>query len=147
MKTLKLIVVIAVVLSTTSCKLFKQKQMFSKDIDTTTYVQDDASVIDTQEIETIAQETVPVSTSEPMYGYTNEKFYMIVGSFLNEKLAYKYAQKMQSQGYSPQILHSSSTGFYRVSAKAYDNYKTAINDIASFRDNVTPRAWVHVRQK
>ena len=152
MKTLRLIAIIMIVFSLSSCKFFKQKKWFSKDVDTLlTTEAPKGPEPDTTHIETIVQETEPISSpvvsNEPTYGYGNDKFYMVVGSFLSEQFANKYAKKIQEQGYQPQIIYSNSLGFYRVSAKSYNDYKTAVNDIENFRNNVTPRAWVHVKKK
>ncbi|MBN1118739.1 MAG: SPOR domain-containing protein [Bacteroidales bacterium] len=147
MKTIRLALIVLVLTSLTSCKLFKSKKTPINDLDTS-YMIDEPEVepIDTLPIETIVQETEPVKPNEPLYGYTDQKFYMVVGSFISEKLAYKYATKMLDLGYAPQIIYSSSIGYYRVSAQSYNNYQTAVNDIAVFRDNVTPKAWVHVKR-
>lgn len=147
MKTLRLTFIVLVVLSLSSCKFFKQQKWFSKDVDTLLTVEEPIiEPIDSTQIETIVQETEPITTNETSYGYTSDKFYMVVGSFLSEQLAGKYAKKIQELGYQPQIIYSSSLGFYRVSAKSYNDFTSAVGDIPNFRDNVTPRAWVHVKK-
>lgn len=57
----------------------------------------------------------------------------------------KYANTILDMGYKPQVIYSSSAGYYRVSAKSYTDFKTAVNDIPVFREAVTSRAWVHVK--
>jgi hypothetical protein len=149
MKTLKFLAIVLVVLSLSSCKYFKQQKWFSKDVDTLLTVPEevaDTNAADSAKIETIVQETEPITTTTN-YGYSNDGFYMVVGSFLSEQLANKYAKKILEMGYQPQVIYSNSLGFYRVSAKSYVDFRTAVNDIANFRDNVTPRAWVHVKKK
>jgi hypothetical protein len=150
MKTFKFIAITLVVLLLSSCKFFKQQKWFSKDVDTLlTYTEEvvDTTTIDSMNIETIVQETEPVVTTQSGYGYGSDGYYMVVGSFLSEQLANKYARKIQEMGYRPQIIYSNSSGFYRVSAKSYTDFKIAVDDINNFRDNVTPRAWVHVKKK
>jgi cell division protein FtsN len=153
MKTLRLTFIILIVLSLSSCKFFKQQKWFSKDVDTLLTAEQPIvePVPDSTQIQTIVQETEPITSpiasGETTYGYGNDKFYMVVGSFLSEQLANKYAKKMQEAGYQPQIIYSNSSGFYRVSAKSYNDFTSAVNDISNFRDNVTPRAWVHVKKK
>lgn len=125
--------------------------MIDNTIDTLTTIQEEViPEPDTTAIETIVQETeaitAPVDMNEPGIGYSSDKFYMVVGSFLSEQLAQKYAKKMLEMGYQPQVIYSSSLGFYRVSAQSYNDYTLAINDISNFRNNVTPRAWVHVKK-
>jgi hypothetical protein len=152
MKISRYLAILMVVLGLSSCKYFRQQKWFSKDVDTLlTYTEEpvDTTLVDSMNIETIVQETVPVTTSaisQTGYGYTSDSYYMVVGSFLSEQLANKYAKKIQEMGYQPQIIYSNSLGFYRVSAKSYTDFKLAVNDINNFRDNVTPRAWVHVKK-
>lgn len=152
MKALKIsTIVLLVLLSLQSCKYLKEQKWFSKDVDTLLTEDVDTNIAsnDTSAIQTIVQETEPIQQnySEAGIGYTSDKFYMIVGSFLSEPLAKRYAKKMQEKGYQPQVIYSSSLGFYRVSAKSYTDLTTAISDISGFRDGVTPRAWVHVKKK
>lgn len=131
-----------------SCKFFKKE--FKTPLNSIDSVLTEAKEIleepDTAIIETIEEITEPVELNEPQTGYGNDRFYMVVGSFLSEQLAQKYAKKMLDMGYQPQVIYSSSLGFYRVSAQSYDDYTVAVNDIANFRNNVTPRAWVHVKK-
>ncbi len=149
MKTLKFIVTIAVLLSASSCKYFKGKKVPINSIETTTTVEEvEETPIDTMELEQVVEEIEPVeepTPTGPEYGYNSDKYYMIVGSFFSEKLAHKYATKMFDMGYTPVIIQSSNQ-FYRVSARSYNDYNTAINDISNFRNNVSPRSWVHVKR-
>lgn len=155
MKRFNIILILVLALSISSCKYFQKSKMFSKNVDTLLdaetemKVAADTQAVDTFSIETIVQETEAITepvSSEPGLGYSSDKYYMVVGSFLSEQLAYKYATKMQDMGYKPQVIYSSSAGYYRVSAKSYTDYAIAINDITNFRDNVSPRAWVHVKK-
>jgi hypothetical protein len=152
MKALKILTVLALVLmSLQSCKYLKEQKWFTKDIDTIANQLIDTSTIkaDTAQVPTIVQETEPMQQnySEPGFGYTSDKYYMIVGSFLSKPFAEKYAKKMQNKGYNPQIIYSSSQGFYRVSAKSYTDLSSAKADMSNFRDGVTPRAWIHIKKK
>ncbi|HBH48692.1 MAG TPA: hypothetical protein DDX98_08625 [Bacteroidales bacterium] len=150
MRILNLMMLCVIVLSLSSCKkLFKKDKLVDKSVDTVLtqspkVIKEQAK--DTTEIVTIVEETEPVKPSAPGVGYTSDRYYMVVGSFLSEKLAMKYAKTILDMGYSPQVIYSESQGYYRVSAQSYDNYTTAINDISSFRGSVTSRAWVHVKK-
>ncbi len=155
MKILKLFLnVFLILIVFSSCKFInKSDKMIDNSIDTLITITEDFITdtnTDSTEIETIVQETepitAPVESNAPTTGYGNNRFYMVVGSFLSEQLAQKYAKKMQDLGYQPQVIYSNSLGFFRVSAQSYDNYTMAINDIPNFRNNVTPRAWVHVKK-
>ncbi len=152
MRTISFFAIFVLIFSLSACKTFKQKKLFSKGVDTlTSYVGDtvEEPAVDTSDFETIVGETESVEVEPeqtgPSYGYNSDKFYMIVGSFFSEQLANKYANKMAGMGYSPIIIYSPSNQYYRVSAQTYSDYTTAINDINIFRNNVTPRAWVHVK--
>jgi hypothetical protein len=151
MKTINLIAIIVVVVAISSCdKLFKNKKVPLNSSDTLlTQVTVPVDTIDEDTIpfEEIVEEIEPVDPQPtgPSYGYTSDKYYMIVGSFFSEQLAHKYATKMYEMGYTPVIIHSNNQ-FYRVSAQSYNDYNTAVGDISSFRNNVSPRAWVHVKR-
>lgn len=140
-----------------SCKFFKEQKMFSKDDEMLEVKKEEPSQVeeepkDTVEVETIEQEVEPVEIpeeqvfKEPGEGYGSDRYYMVVGSFLNKDFATKYAEKLLDQGYESQIIFSSSKNFYRVSAKSYDNFTVAVNDIENFRTSVSPKAWVHVKK-
>lgn len=149
MKTLKLIAILAVIFSVSSCKLFKGKKIPINSIDTLVTEVEDV-LLDSMELEQLVEEVEPLPVEEPaptgpVYGYTDDKYYMIVGSFFSEKLAYKYATKMYDMGYAPIIIQSSNQ-FYRVSAQSYNDYNTAVSNISAFRNNVSPRSWVHIKR-
>lgn len=157
-KQFPIIIIVTMILS--SCNFFEDHvPLFKKNSDTLLnkeipeILPKDTATKDSVKIETIVQETEPItepaemSASATQFGYSNDKFYMVVGSFLTESYAQKYAEKILQMGYEPQIIQSPYQDYYRVSARSYNDYKLAVNDISSFRNNVTPRAWVHVKKK
>ena len=147
MKLIKYFLLFSLIFVFTSCKLFKNKKGFSKSVDTLLIQEPVAIPTDTIEIEPIVQETEPeIVRRETIIGYTSDRYYMIVGSFLSEKLALKYANTLLEMGYQPQVIYSNYVGYYRVSAKSYENFQVAINDIPNYRSSVTNRAWVHVKR-
>ena len=119
-------------LSLSSCKFFEKHKLFSKDVDTLLDVANkpkDTIPLDT--VEPVYQEPVieepaqkPVVSSSG-YGYGSEKYYMIAGSFQNQKFAERYASKMQDMGYQTRIIESPN-GFYRVSVKSYNSFSQGI---------------------
>lgn len=152
MKTLSFFVIASLFLSLNACKTFKEKKLFSKDVDTlTSYVEDivEEPAVDTMEVESIVEEAeeayVEPAVTGPAHGYNDDRYYMIVGSFFSEQLANKYADKLYDKGYTPLVIYSPTKQYYRVAAQSYNDYTTALNDINTFRNNVTPRAWVHVK--
>ncbi len=157
MKKTELLIFALCILLVSSCKyLKKEDKLFSTEDEALEINEDEVSKADSlaesdsTEIETLVLETEPIPdpapSSAPSVGYNSDKYYMVVGSFLSENLAQKYARKMLDKGYQPQVIYSSSMGFYRVSAQSYDDYQTAVSDIQNFRDNLSPRAWVHVKR-
>ncbi len=151
MKVLKCMLLVCVVFSLSSCKTFKKKRMFSNNVDTlltqTVVASDPVVVEDTTPIKTVVEETEPVEiNNEPGTGYTADKYYMVVGSFLSEQLAQKYARKIMDEGYQTLVIQSPSTGYYRVTANSYTDFQTAIGDISTYRNDVSGNAWVHVKR-
>ena len=131
-----------------SCNYFKKHRLFSKDIDTVL----DMTI---EEPEPVAEDTVdiyageeayiePEIEPEPVYSASSNKYFMIVGSFQNQNLARTYADKIQQMGYQSQVIEASN-GYYRVSAKSYDNLQEGLNEISEFRSTLSAGAWVHIR--
>jgi hypothetical protein len=129
--------------------MFKKDKMFSKNVDT--LLNKPTAVVkqlpDSNKIETIVAETEPIDLNkQPIIGYTSDKYYMVVGSFLSEKLALRYAHTILDMGYQPQVIYSSSLGYYRVSVKSYTDLNTALSEMPGFRSSITGRAWVHIKK-
>ena len=146
MRVLLHLILITSLLSLSGCKFFEKHRLFSRDIDTLldADVSQKTAALDTTPV---IEEFIPppVTTPAPKQGYGTDKYYMIVGSFQNVNLANKYAESIQQKGYETQIIESAN-GFYRVSAKSYNDYKTGVKDIENFRSNVVSTAWLHVHK-
>ena len=142
------------ILAMSSCKYLEKHRLFSKDVDTLL----DAEV--SKQVNNQIIDTTPIISEHPAapaphpppsvakkaaYGYGPDKYYMIVGSFQNQNLAERYAEKIQQNGYKTQIIESTN-GFFRVSAKSYSDFKTGIGDLENFRTDVTSKAWLLVRK-
>ena len=128
-----------------SCNYFKKHRLFSKNADTIldmTVAEPEPVIKDTLplEIEEIQQPVIVESSDNNL----NDSYFMIVGSFQNYNLAELYSDKVQQMGYQSQIIEASN-GFYRVSAKSYNNFQQGISEINQFRSSITPGAWLHVR--
>jgi hypothetical protein len=139
MRSAFILLVIFSLLSMSSCNYFKKHRLFSRDVDT---------ILDMNIQEPIiAADTTPVvqePVQEPVAG-ANDKYFMIVGSFQNQNLANRYAEKISEMGYQTQVIEASN-GYYRVSAKSYSNFKEGVSEIDDFRSAVTERAWLNVRR-
>ncbi len=141
-----LLMVLMSLLMLNSCNYFKKHRLFSRNVDTIldmTIEQPEPVAVDSTAL--VAEEPVlPEEAAVPSYQPGSGKYFMIVGSFQNENLARRYAEKIKNMGYDAQIIEASN-GFFRVSAKTYANFQQGVNDIAAFRSSVTEGAWLHVR--
>ncbi len=131
-----------------SCNFFEEHPLFNKGPDSLLnmpVIEPEPGIIDTNAI--LPEESVLVEepvVQEPQTGYGDGRYFMIVGSFQNQNFAESYAEKIQEMGYQSQIIEASN-GFYRVSAKSYNNFQQGVSEIDEFRASVTAGAWLHVR--
>jgi hypothetical protein len=153
--TMKLVIQLAAItifiFSISGCSFYEKHRRFSKGVDTLLDLKNEISQtarIDTQKVKI----EPPITTSkveEPQqktgFGYGDEKYYMIVGCFLNQNLAEKYAEKVQQMGYHTQIIQSTN-GYYRVSAQSYHSFKEGKDQVADYREKTGSKAWLHVRK-
>lgn len=150
MRIVSYLSLILLVVSLSSCKFFKKQKLISNGPDTLLVqpqIVKATPMVDTTELVQIVQEVEPqVIVSNPVIGYSSDRYYMVVGSFLSEKLANNYAKTILDMGYQSNVIYSNVDGFYRVSAQSYNDMTTAVNDIKDFRANVTSHAWVHVKR-
>ena len=126
---------LVLVASVTSCKFFKEEPLYQNDID---------SLIDQEPVVEVVVDTTEVIET-PAPPVINNKYFMIVGSFEIEKNAEKYAAELNEQGYQAEI-HYSSNGYYRVSAKGYEDFRQGVSEINTFRNQLTPNAWLYVKR-
>jgi cell division protein FtsN len=134
-----------------SCNFIKGRRAYYIGVDTLlnakneklkTYANDTAQIKNTVPVTTAVVAEQKQTTG---FGYGNDKYYMIVGSFLNQELAERYAERIQQMGYHTQIIQSSNS-YYRVSAESFTNYKEGVNQISEFREKIAVKAWLHVRK-
>lgn len=126
-----------------SCNFFEEHPLFNKGPDSLLnmpIVEPEPEIIDTTPI--IPEE--PMVIEEPAPQVIDGKYFMIVGSFQNQNFAELYAEKIQEMGYQSQIIEAPN-GFYRVSARSYNNFQQGVSEIAEFRTSITTGAWLHVR--
>jgi hypothetical protein len=132
---------------TSSCDYLKSRRTYYIGVDTLLNA-------NSEKLKTAFKDTAKVKPVTPSiaeqkqpagFGYGSEKYYMIVGSFLNQELAEKYAEKIQQMGYHTQIIQSDNS-YYRVSAESYTSFKQGVGQITEFREKIVPRAWLHVKR-
>ena len=73
-------------------------------------------------------------------------YYIVVGSFKEIARAQKWAQYVDSLGYTTCIVHSHNN-YDMVYVKAGSDKKGALAIMENIRKIITPRAWVYVRRK
>ena len=70
--------------------------------------------------------------SEDVAAYGNKKYYVIVGSFSSNENAGKFKQELAQQGFKPITLHS-ETGYYRVCVDSFDDEAAARSRVQNIR--------------
>jgi len=145
------IVVILLVLSP-SCKWLKSKGIFGHKADTMIAWkarQDSIRVIDSVRkaqkrllaIENARKDSLKKAQDE--WNLKN-KFNIIIGSFITPEYATKYAADFAAKGYKTRIMPLEGTKFQMVSAEAHESFRTAVNRLKEFQDNVVIDAWIYV---
>ncbi len=135
------------VLLLSSCNYLKKHRLFSRDVDTVLDMTlEEPQVFEVDSSAMVVEEPVPEPEIEkPQVLSANDNYYMIVGSFQNPNFAEKYAEKMRQMGYVSQVIESNN-GYFRVSAKSYNDFRTGVGEIETFRETVASRAWLHVKK-
>ncbi len=145
-----IIALLAVLLLMPSCKFIKSK-IFPKKVDTLSAFIDttsEAEKVDSalyydmlrqaqQESQAMAQK----GSDEVQYG----QYYMIVGCFMVQKNAEKYADKIRGMGYNASIINGPG-GFQMVTVKSYNDFRASISEINQYRSEITPNAWVYIKR-
>lgn len=138
MKLIQTIVLSGTILLASSCKFFNESKRSINDIDSLTEQIDEV-------VEEVYVDTTPQVIEEPEpVPVVNNRYFMIVGSFQIEQNAQRLADELVKLGYMSEI-HYASNGYYRVSAKGYENFRTGVNEIDLFRASLTPNAWLYVK--
>lgn len=70
--------------------------------------------------------------SEDMAAYGNKKYYVIVGSFSSNENAGKFKMELTQQGFKPIILHS-ETGYYRLCVDSFNEEAAARSRVQNIR--------------
>jgi hypothetical protein len=73
------------------------------------------------------------------------KYNIIVGSFITPEYAREMAQAYKGMGYNPEVIKMNER-FELVSAEGHQNLRTAIKRLAAFQDTVQMESWIYVRQ-
>jgi len=71
-------------------------------------------------------------------------FFVVVGSFKNQKLADDYASKIKSMGYEGNIVDGPSS-FKLVTASTHANLKEALQALKTARSVVASKSWIYFK--
>jgi len=72
------------------------------------------------------------------------KYHVIVGSFYTPEYARSLAEEYKNKGYNVKILQMKGSRFELVSAEAFDNFRSAINKLKDYQENVMFDAWLYI---
>ncbi len=145
-----IIVLPAVLLLMPSCKFIKSK-IFPKKVDTLSAYID--TVSEAQKVDSVLyQEMLKQAQQESQtlmqkggdavqYG----QYYMIVGCFMVQENAQRYAEKIRGMGYDASII-TGPGGFQMVTVKSYNDFRASVSEINQFRAEITPNAWVYIKR-
>jgi len=83
------------------------------------------------------------------YESSNQKakvtgFYVIVGSFKNQKFAEEYASKIKSMGHEGNIIDGPSN-FKLVTSATHSGLKEALPDLKTARSILASKAWIYFK--
>lgn len=97
-----------------------------------------------EDVDSTNNEVEIVEVSEPEYKdvpLSNGRFHVIVGAFTSEYNANKLVEKLNTQGYSAQVVDQGN-GMYRVSAQSFPSKNDAVNNLSSIQQELNPGAWI-----
>ncbi|MCI4668681.1 MAG: SPOR domain-containing protein [Bacteroidia bacterium] len=93
---------------------------------------------DSAEIENFPKTSKPIITNDK----PEKKYYIIIGSFLSEKVATEKKSQLISLGYENADILISSKGRYRLSIQTYTDLTRATGELSFFQKNFDPEAWI-----
>ncbi len=150
----KILLYIVILFLVAGCKYFEEKRLFSKKVDTLiNYAEGIAEPADTGSSDTLAVSDSNISETgissgslsdvyNPDYYHSDYKYHVVVGSFLIPEYAERYAEKLRTMGYKPEIILRED-GYHMVSAH-YSNELSASNiGLKSVKAEITPGAWIY----
>lgn len=77
----------------------------------------------------------------------NDKYFIIIGSFINKTLANKYVEQLNNKGKNGIVItryHGANTEFHRVACQSFTNKQQALSALETERYS-TPNAWILVK--
>jgi cell division septation protein DedD len=101
-----------------------------------------------EEITTVAEDTPSTGkTAEPVkpaieHAKPTFSYYIIAGSFKDERNAQNFIRKLKQQGYDAVIAGVSGYGMTRVAYAGYSSRKEALSHLNEIRSKDNPSAWI-----
>jgi hypothetical protein len=154
MRHLTALILVLMLVALPGCKYFKGKKLFGKKADTMAVWQarqDSIRVADSirkvqerlQAIEDARLDSIRIAEEKRALELKN-KYNIIVGSFITPRYARDHAETYRQKGYDVRIIEMEGGRFELVSAEAYENFRTAVERLQYFQDNVEIGAWLYV---
>jgi hypothetical protein len=140
-----------------SCKYFKAGKLFGKKTRTMDILkaqEDSIRVVDS--LQNIKEHLAAIdnarldSAKKANEGHvsveSNQKYNIIVGSFITPEYAKGFAQEFQKKGYDPKIILKKKSKFELVSVLGFDNFGKAASRLKQLRNTEQIEAWIYVNE-
>jgi hypothetical protein len=152
MKKIFLYIVISVLIS--GCKYFEEKRLFSKKVDTLINYAEEST--ESEEIDSIALQSgtdeivledditsdSPTGIDNSKYYHSDYKYHIVVGSFLVPEYAERYADKLKTMGYNPEIVLRDD-GYHMVAAGSFNELSASISGLQTVKAEISTKAWIY----
>ena len=81
-----------------------------------------------------------------MSAESDQKYNIIVGSFITPEYAKGFAQEFQKKGYKPEIILKKKSKFELVSILGFDKFGKAASRLKQLHDTEQIEAWIYVKE-
>lgn len=141
---------------TPSCKWLKEKGIIGKkekrELAALLARQDSIRVADSIKraqdrllaIEMARLDSVRLADEEKVRLANENRYNIIVGSFITPEYARSFSDEFRSRGYNVKILKLEGTQFEMVAAEGHKNFRTAVERLRQFQDTVAFDAWLYI---
>ena len=158
MRQLIAFLVIVLLVTTPSCKWLRKKGFIGKKAKTEAAMKlqyDSIRVADSikkaQErllaLELARLDSIRNAEQANMEWGNNNRYNIIIGSFITPEYARTYSAEFASKGYKTRIIKLEGTQFEMVSAEGHERFSTAVARLKQFQDTVAYDAWLYIIKK
>ena len=126
----------------------KLDQQQPKNSVTTNQVEKPAPATKEQIPETVVEEAEPAEETSPQLveidgRETSPRYFLVVGSFIDDDLARDYSDKLNKAGENTFLIHPyGKIHYYRLAIGQFENVDLALEARESFQDNFEENLWV-----